>query len=301
MGEIIGYIKDFYTKSFRWPYLLLVLLLMATMVYLNYWHRLEIKLTAEGSGWFSGFVGYYLLYLIPFAGSFALQFFFVKPAPWFGNAWFWSILVLAPAFFSFRVNFDLHEGWIDSRWLPPTHIFYLRCIGWVVRVLVLLLLIFIVWWLKDRRTQPFYGAAPLNNWRPYLLMLLIMVPLVWLASTKADFLQTYPKAKLLAGLSGWRYVVFELCYGFDFVSIEFFFRGFLILGLLRICGPHSIIPAACFYCATHFGKPMGEAIGSFGGGLLLGVVSYYTGSVWGGLITHLGVAWLMELSGWLGR
>jgi hypothetical protein len=300
MGEILRYIKDFYSKAFHWPYFLLVVALMGTMVYLNYWHQLEKKYAAGGHSWFSGFAGYYLLYFIPFATAFLLQYFFVKPAPWFGNPWFWTILLLAPAFFAFRVNFSFHEGFINSRCSPPDRIFYLRSISWVIRVLVLLLPVFFIWWLKDRGTQPFYGAAPLGNVRPYLLMLLIMVPLLALASTQSDFLQTYPKAKVLAGQSGWRYVVFELCYGFDFVSIEFFFRGFLILGLLHICGPHAIIPAACFYCTIHFGKPLGEAISSFWGGLLLGIVSYHTGSVWGGLIVHLGIAWLMEVGGWLG-
>ena len=98
----------------------------------------------------------------------------------------------------------------------------------------------------------------------------------------------------------WRYLAFELSYGFDFVSIEFFFRGFLILALLHICGQHCIIPVACFYCSIHFGKPMGEAISSFFGGVLLGIVSFNTRSIWGGLFVHLGIAWMMEIGGFLG-
>jgi hypothetical protein len=43
---------------------------------------------------------------------------------------------------------------------------------------------------------------------------------------------------------------------------------------------------------------MGEAISSFFGGMLLGIVSYRTQSVWGGLLVHLGIAWLMEIGGW---
>ena len=45
---------------------------------------------------------------------------------------------------------------------------------------------------------------------------------------------------------------------------------------------------------------MGEAISSFWGGLLLGIVSFNTRSVWGGLMVHLGIAWLMEIGGWIG-
>ena len=154
--------------------------------------------------------------------------------------------------------------------------------------------------------QPFYGTKALDSLRPYLLMLLVMIPLLVLAGTQKDFLQVYPKAKFIdiipvnSWADKWRYVVFELCYGADFISIEFFFRGFLILSLANICGRHCIVPVACFYCTIHLGKPMGEAISSFWGGLLLGIVSYNTASVWGGLIVHLGIAWFMEIGGWLG-
>jgi membrane protease YdiL (CAAX protease family) len=137
-------------------------------------------------------------------------------------------------------------------------------------------------------------------------MLLLILPLLAWASIQNDFLQMYPKAKLLQHLpithwtNYWRQLVFELCYGFDFVSIEIFFRGFLILAFVNICGTHCIIPMACFYCTIHFGKPMAEAISSFWGGLLLGIIAINTGSIWGGLIVHLGIAWLMEIGGWLG-
>lgn len=128
-----------------------------------------------------------------------------------------------------------------------------------------------------------------------------MIPLLTAAAAQKDFQSVYPKAKFLQDIPAkkWQYVVYELCYGFDFVSIEFFFRGFLILALAKICGTHCIIPVACFYCSIHLGKPMGEAISSFWGGLLLGIISYNTGSIWGGLIVHLGIAWLMEAAGWL--
>ncbi|HMP19674.1 MAG TPA: hypothetical protein PKC39_01825 [Ferruginibacter sp.] len=69
--------------------------------------------------------------------------------------------------------------------------------------------------------------------------------------------------------------------------------------MLRICGRHCIIPAACFYCCIHLGKPLGEAVSSFFGGILLGIVTSNTQSIWGGLVVHLGIAWLMEAAGWL--
>ncbi len=304
MSSIFKYIQDFYQKEFKLAYFLVVLLFVGIYIYLNYWHSLENRFAVGGKTKWSNFFGYYLLYFIPFAAAFLLQLLFYKDCHYYQNYWFWIILLLAPAFFSFRVNLNLQETIVEKIWSGDAQIFWLRCINWIVRVFALLIPVFIIWFIKDRDNQPFYGAAALKNVKPYLIMLLIMIPLIVLASTQKDFLQMYPKAKFIATLDlpskKMHYFIYELCYGFDFVSIEFFFRGFLILSLLKICGPHCIVPVACFYCAIHFGKPMGEAISSFWGGLLLGIVSYNTQSIWGGLIVHLGIAWLMEAGSWLG-
>ncbi|MES2849768.1 MAG: CPBP family intramembrane glutamic endopeptidase [Bacteroidota bacterium] len=301
MQQIFKYIRSFYEKEFNLFYLLIIIAILAAIIYLNYWHGLEKKYAASGKTWLANFTGYYFLYLIPFAVAFFLQLLFFKDCSYYKSGWFWCILLLAPAFFSFRVNFTFHQPLINDHWQAPENLFYLRSINWVVRVFVVLIPVFIIWWLKDKANQPFYGTKKLESIHPYLIMLLIMIPLLLLAAAQKDFQSVYPKAKFLQTIPAkrWQYFVYELCYGFDFISIEFFFRGFLILALAKICGTHCIIPVACFYCSIHLGKPMGEAISSFWGGLLLGIVSYNTGSIWGGLIVHLGIAWLMELFGWL--
>lgn len=304
MSAIFKYLQEFYNKEFRLSYFLIILFFLGFCIYLNYWHGLEKKYAAGGSTKWSNFCGYYLLYFIPFALAFFLQLLFYKDCNYYQNKWFWAILFLAPAFFSFRVNFDFHQLLIKNNWSGDEQLFWIRSLNWVVRVFVVMIPVFIIWWLKDKSNQPFYGTTALTNIKPYLIMLLIMIPLIALASTQNDFLQMYPKAKFVNPLDlsskRWYYIIYEICYGFDFVSIEFFFRGFLILSLAKICGPHCIVPVACFYCTIHFGKPMGEAISSFWGGLLLGIVSYNTQSIWGGLIVHLGIAWLMEAGSWIG-
>ena len=136
-------------------------------------------------------------------------------------------------------------------------------------------------------------------------MLLIMIPLIAAASTQQDFLAVYPKLKTIAnvynepGIQWWHKLLFEISYGTDFITIELFFRGFLILAFIKWAGKDAILPMACFYCAIHFGKPVGECISSYFGGILLGIVVYHTRSILGGLIVHLGIAWLMELGGYL--
>lgn len=138
-------------------------------------------------------------------------------------------------------------------------------------------------------------------------MLLIMLPFITVASTQADFLEVYPKLKSVANIyndsniTWWHKMLFELSYGSDFIGIELFFRGFLILGFAKWVGKDAILPMACFYCTIHFGKPMGECISSYFGGIILGIVVYNTRSILGGLLVHLGIAWLMELGGYIGN
>jgi membrane protease YdiL (CAAX protease family) len=134
-----------------------------------------------------------------------------------------------------------------------------------------------------------------------------MVPLIAFAATRSDFLHTYPKVQRIDFIDQyvthsypWK-LLYELSYGIDFVTIELFFRGFLILAFARFAGKDAILPVAAFYCSIHFGKPLFECITSYAGGIILGAVVYNTRSIWGGLIVHLGIAWLMELAGYLGH
>ena len=101
--------------------------------------------------------------------------------------------------------------------------------------------------------------------------------------------------------SYWHELLFELSYGSDFIGIEIFFRGFLVLAFIKWAGKDAILPMAVFYCSIHFGKPLGECISSYFGGIILGIVSLNTRTIWGGLAVHLGIAWLMELGGYIGN
>ncbi len=48
------------------------------------------------------------------------------------------------------------------------------------------------------------------------------------------------------------------------------------------------------YCMIHFGKPMPEALGAIGAGVVLGLLSLKTRSIWLGAAIHIGVAWTMD-------
>jgi hypothetical protein len=170
-----------------------------------------------------------------------------------------------------------------------------------LRSALLVSTLFVIWKWAYAEDSFFGMDSSRIEWSPYFLMLLGMVPLIAFAATQGDFLAMYPRVERLVVLPAtvqntfWYKLAYELSYGFSFLNVELFFRGFLILAFVRYVGKDAILPMACFYCAIHFGKPLFECISSFFGAILLGVFVYNTGSIWGGLIVHLGIAWMMEL------
>jgi len=154
----------------------------------------------------------------------------------------------------------------------------------------------------DHQSWGMYFTKKPVAFSPYLLLLLLMLPLLFFAATQADFQVVYPRSKVLQVIDHpqwYHYSLFEFTYALDFITIELFFRGFLLAVLSRWLGTKSILPVALFYFSIHLGKPMLEAFSSFWGGLILGSISIQTKSIWGGWIVHVGIALLMELLGYL--
>ena len=174
----------------------------------------------------------------------------------------------------------------------------------LVGVLTILFPLYFVYIAYDKQENHYYGLYPKRfDVRPYFQMLLIMFPLIVAASFLPSFLSQYPiyktsSAHELLHIPEWLTVaMYEFAYGFDFITVEFLFRGFFVIGMMQILGRHAVIAMAVTYCFLHTGKPLGEAISSIFGGYLLGVVAYETKSIWGGVIVHVGIAWMMELIG----
>jgi membrane protease YdiL (CAAX protease family) len=85
----------------------------------------------------------------------------------------------------------------------------------------------------------------------------------------------------------------------QFFALEFFFRGFMVHGLKDKMGVYSIAAMVVPYCMIHFTKPLPECVGSLFAGLILGLLSLRTGSVWLGALIHIAVALSMDwLSLW---
>ncbi len=128
----------------------------------------------------------------------------------------------------------------------------------------------------------------------YLLMLAVVLPFVVMASATPGFLHRYP---FYAGTSEslTQFFAWELAYGFQFVVLEFFFRGFMVFTLARYIGAYAVFAMVVPYTMIHFSKPALEATGAIIAGTVLGTLALRTRSILGGICIHIAVAWSMDL------
>lgn len=301
MRAIIAYLREYISHTNK-QILLITTVLTALLVWSNYYFGIDRLIRDRDSftiSFLSRALTFQVAFGIPYLGYAALA-----GKRYFRDRRFVALLLAGPVLFSFKMAFDPYLHFSDD---PEDDAFWNYIMYWPLLLSFMMGVLYAVWRTFDR-DQPFYGLTTRNmRGRPYWLMLAAMVPLIAAASTQPDFQAVYPKLKLINDIGGfenlawWRKLLFELSYGSDFVGIELFFRGFLVLAFVKWAGKDAILPMACFYCTIHFGKPLGECISSFFGGALLGIVVYHTRSILGGLMVHLGIAWLMEIGGYLGN
>jgi len=137
--------------------------------------------------------------------------------------------------------------------------------------------------------------VPMKHWLLYVGMLLVMLPVVFLAAIRPDFQAVYPfyRAAFHAPLG--TVLVWEVAYLAQFLALEFFFRGFLAIGLGQWMGRLAVWVAVVPDCMIHFHKPLPEALAAIVAGIILGEVAQRTRSIAGGVVVHVGVALTMEI------
>jgi len=308
MKAVIAYLKD-YLRTTSLPALFITIAFVTSLVWANYTIGIERRFQSLGH-WYLSLGAFFLFFTLVLALTWGLQY------EWSNKSFRFQpklllLLGIAPLYFSVKM---IH--WDLSLFVPHTlSAPWSRYTQMVLQLPLKLLLLFGVVYtcrktalLEGNTLAQSVGLTTYNfNARPYFLLLTFLLPLIAIAATRPDFLVVYPKVKNLAFIDNYAHpswpwkLLYELSYGLDFLSIEVFFRGLLIVGLIRYAGDSVILPMAAFYCTIHFGKPLGECISSFFGGLILGVLAARTRSILGGLIVHLGLAWLMELAGWMGQ
>jgi membrane protease YdiL (CAAX protease family) len=306
MKELVRFVRDFFRTENKVGYYVTLLLFLAAAIAINYTFSFETSMRRASWGSPMASVWYFLFYGVPFTYALITYAFWFKRWDLLRSGPLWMAALSALFILSFNGGFTYHLAPIRSALPQQLQYFVLRCSNNIVSALIYGILIGLYWWLVDRRRMPLYGLrSETFNPRPFFLLLLFVAPLIIWASFQPDFLARYPRytsteVAQYYGISNMIPTgVYELCYGLDFVSTEFFFRGFMVLALAGVMGRGAVFPMVAVYCFLHFEKPLAEAISSIPGGLFLGIVAYNTRSIYGGIILHLGVAWMMEIAAFL--
>lgn len=309
MHKLYGYFKTYWKEEVKLSYLVVIILFLAISIFAEYNYKLTLNLITPYKQTILHYFAYILFYSIPLFFSILAYIYFYNRQDLFHKASFWFVLLYIVCSFSLRGYIYQHRDIITSWNNGVYDSFFIRCSNQLIKALLVLVTVFLFWKFsgQSKRTK-FYGFKLKGvDIKPYFIMLALMVPLIAIASTQADFLRKYPTFTSIINGSSIKIVtvskvaVYELLYGTDYIAIELFFRGFVLYILSRYLGKGAIIPMATLYVFIHFGKPMGETISSFFGGVILGVIALETNSIVGGIIVHCGIAYLMEIGGFFGN
>ncbi|MCS7005019.1 MAG: CPBP family intramembrane metalloprotease [Cytophagales bacterium] len=158
---------------------------------------------------------------------------------------------------------------------------------------------------EKHQFRSIYGLKDSDNLKVYVGILIAMIPLIIWASVQQDFLEIYPRyrygsAEEYLNISPWiTTALYELTYVLHFIALEVFFRGFLVRTLAIWLHDYAVFPMTACYMVLHFEKPLAECIGSILGGYILGILSFETRSIQGGIVLHVGIAIMMEIAAFL--
>jgi len=278
-------------------------------IWMNYTYDIEDDVIDRMDGLYR-VLGMFLFHGIPFLITALILSARLPDNKWFQKRGFWIRFCIG--FLILSMDRSLHIGsWlsgIDYADRAFVNSFLKRMISLLTSVLPLVLVSFM---LEKEAPGRGYGLWVRKfDVKPYLILLLLAGIGISIGGFFEDIKEYYPRYLELGGPEFARrrdipqflnLVIYEIAYGIDFISVEMFFRGFLIYSFTRYFGPYVVFPMILTYCFLHFGKPMTEAISSLFGGYILGVISLNSKTIWGGVLIHVGIAWLMELIGYLFR
>jgi hypothetical protein len=304
MKKIGIFLVNHLKEDFKAGHYLTVALILAVAISANYYIEFEDTVLSSFRG-FKKFASYFVMYTCLFGITVLSYVTYYKRREILKNGRFWGFAI----FGLLILGLDSSAPYV----MPIAGKLPFSLFLWGYKVIinaqsliVVLLPIILFYRLFENKSKEMYGLNHKQfDARPYLLLIALMCPFIIGASFFQSFLNQYPMYKETSaseylGVGEWVTIsIYEIVYGLDFVTVEFLFRGFFVLGLSQFLGRSSVLVMAVIYCSLHFGKPMGEAISSIFGGYVLGVIALETRSIWGGVIVHLGIAWMMELAAFL--
>lgn len=304
MKQLNYLFKDFllfFKNDFNLKAYLFTFLFIAGSIYFIYAHKWGLEFLGGGNTIFRHYLMYLFVYFSVLFVTICLRGCYKelnKPILYFKVFLFMGILAFTDAF-SWREHFDF------SFIKDPERSYLLKVLWRSRNVMFMLPILITTRYFIDKNVIGLYGLSNRNQHiKAYLLLYLFVLPFLLYASFTPDFQSYYPSYRPIVGslfsLPAWlTTLLYESVYMVDFVMVELFFRGVLVIGMISLLGRKSVLPMIAVYVALHFGKPMLETCSAMLGGYVLGALAYQTKHIWGGVIIHMGIALTIDILGLL--
>ena len=104
-----------------------------------------------------------------------------------------------------------------------------------------------------------------------LVFFLVMLPIVWIASSSESFANTYPLGGSELRTNFVLFIIYELCVLIYLLGWEFLWRGYMLFGLKPKLGYYAVFAQMIPFFILHRGKPEIELFASIIAGLILGI------------------------------
>lgn len=312
MRKVLAYLLDYQKKHFDLKMYGVILLFITVCIIINYRLDFEDGIIDSYHGQPIKWLWMFLFHGFPFLMVCLIIFHFGKEKSWISSKSYWIKFIIGFGLLALDRSFYGFDALLKDVPRVEFH-FMIRCLYWASSLILVVVPMILLYPLLEKDTDKnWYGLI----WKrfdpkPYLFLLFVAAIFIGIGSFLSEINEYYPRylssgANLYLSANPdtpeWQTVlIYELCYGSNFISVELIFRGFLIFAFTRTLGGYAVLPMVATYAFLHFGKPLGETISSVFGGYVLGIISYNSRNIWGGIFIHLGVAWLMELFGWLHR
>jgi hypothetical protein len=312
LKKIWKLLKQHFAVDFNWKLYSAVAIFLAICVIVNYAINLENGIIDKDVAKPVRIVWYFMEMTFAYFGASLIVFYFSNTLHYFKSTRYWTITLIT--IFLLAVNLGFPYTWKLGAIIAGEHYYLFRWTYGVIDNLVNFVVqsfpLFVFAYFFEKKKERFGVNANSIDLKPYLQLLAIVLPLVIIASFEPGFAKYYPVYQRYqitddvntSGVPTWLFGLgFETAYGMDFFNVEFLFRGALVIGVSQVIGKEAILPMVAAYCALHFGKPWGECVSSIFGGYILGVVALYTRNIWGGVMVHVGLAWMMEVVAFIQR
>ena len=303
MKSIFGYLKQHLREDFNALSYLLIALFLAVSILLNYQFDLY-KQYIKSQHDMDRVISLALIYAVAYYLPLTVHCLATRNTAALKSFRMWILSALGIAILAVDTGAPWLDEWVNRLPAETRDLMY-RSGNNLISIFTVLLPLIVLYRFQPHH-RSFYGLTLRGfDTRPYFAILLTLLPILAIASFTDNLGAYYPMYKSTPAHLYWQLpewvpvLIYEFAYGWDFLTVEMMYRGFFVIVLSTYLGRSSVIAMASLYCFLHFGKPELEAISSIFGGYILGVIALETRSIYGGVIIHIGIAWMMELFGYL--